>query len=331
MSKRDKLRIAFVGAGSIACNIHLPALSSFEDVEFVGLCDLNAKRLQSAADQFGITNCFDDAQKMVDATHPDGIYVIAWPQYVYDLWVWCLQQGLNLYIEKPMGLTMHQADTLAYLARKHQCITQVGFQRRCAPLLVEMRRRCIEKGPILHATCEFFKCSPGPYPQAAGHWLDDGTHAVDTVRWLCGGEIVAVESHCKRINSPDINWASATLHFDNGATGLVLCSFCSGRRVFRVQMHSSEICAEGDPEGNGRIYADNNSDGTRITTQQAAGKDDRIDFVGFRAKHRQFIDSIKSGREQTGSPFHDAVKTMEVIHTVLAQDQIARGEASKHS
>jgi predicted dehydrogenase len=47
---------------------------------------------------------------------------------------------------------------------------------------------------------------------------DDCVHAIDTVRWMCGGQVVEIESRCKRIGTPDINWIGATLHFDNGPT-----------------------------------------------------------------------------------------------------------------
>jgi len=44
--------------------------------------------------------------------------------------------------------------------------------------------------------------------------MDDCTHAIDTLRWMCGGEVTAIDSHCKRIGTPDINWIGATLQFD---------------------------------------------------------------------------------------------------------------------
>lgn len=66
---------------------------------------------------------------------------------------------------------------------------------------------------------------------AIDHMMDDCTHSVDTARWICGGEVVKIELHCRRILVPDINWIEATLHFDNGATCLLVNSWASGRRV----------------------------------------------------------------------------------------------------
>ena len=42
----------------------------------------------------------------------------------------------------------------------------------------------------------------------------------------------------------------------NGATGVLLNSWTSGRRIFRVQMHAPRICVEAEHEGKGVLYAD---------------------------------------------------------------------------
>ena len=104
-----------------------------------------------------------------------------------------------------MGLTWHQAQMLADLAARKGCITQVSHQRRSCPLLVKMREECLQRGPITHAVCEFFKSMIAPMHGARDHMMDDCTHSIDTVRWMCGGEVVKVESHCKRVGVPDIN------------------------------------------------------------------------------------------------------------------------------
>ena len=50
--------------------------------------------------------------------------------------------------------------------------------------------------------------------------MDDTVHAIDTLRWACGGEVAEVRSACRRIGVPDINLISAELAFDNGSAGL---------------------------------------------------------------------------------------------------------------
>lgn len=319
-----KVRVAMVGAGNMANNVHYPSLASFPDVEFAGICDLDVNRLNATADKYHIARRYTDYRKLVEETDPDGVYVIGQPQYMYDIWIWCLKQGLNLYIEKPMGITLHQARCLAHLAELHGCITQVSFQRRTCPLAVKLREECLQRGRIVHAVCRFYKCAMSPYLEARDHMMDDGVHAIDTLRWMCGGEVVGIHSVCRRVQTPDTNLIIALLEFDNGATGVLLNSWTSGRRIFAVEMHAAGICAEAELEGKGVVYADGDTKGKVYDTREVAGSDQNYVYGGFQAKNREFIDCLRAGR-QPGSCFADAVKTMEVAEKILAQDVLRGG------
>lgn len=322
---KDRVRVAVVGAGRMANSVHYPSLASFADVEIAAVCDVAPGPLQATADKYGIERRYTDYRRMIEEVAPDGVYVIGQPHLMYDLWVWCLEQGQHLYIEKPMGLTWHQAQMLAHLAERQGVITQVGHQRRSAPLLTMLRAECLKRGPISHAVCEFYKNSPAPMLGARDHMLDDCTHAIDTIRWLCGGEVTAIESRCKRLGTPDINWIGAALHFDNGSSGYVLNSWASGRRVFRVELHAPGVAVDADVEGKARLYVDGDSEGVEYDTRAVAGSDQLFVYGGFQAKNREFIDSLKTGREVTSSPFRDCLKTMEVAEKILAQ-ALLRGE-----
>ncbi|MBD3184500.1 gfo/Idh/MocA family oxidoreductase [Candidatus Poribacteria bacterium] len=320
--KMDKVRIAMIGAGGMANNVHYPSLASFDDVEIAAICDLDLDRLNNTADKYNVEKRYTDYRKMIGEIAPDAVYAIGQPHIMFDIWMWCLNEGLNLYIEKPMGITIHQARMMAHLAEKNSCITQVSFQRRSCPMVMMLRDKCLEKGPITHAVCTFYKCSISPYMAARDHMMDDSVHAIDTLRWMCGGEVVKVESVAKPILVPDINFIMGMLHFDNGSLGVLMNSWTSGRRIFRVEMHAPGICAEAEHEGKGYLYIDGDTKGIEYDTREIAGSDELFAFGGFKAKNREFIDCIKSGI-LPGSNFSDAVKTMEVAEIILAQALLA--------
>ena len=322
MSK-DRVRIAMVGAGSMANHVHYPSLASFDDVEIAAICDLDVQRLTTTADKYGVQKRYTDYRKMVEEIAPDAVYVIGPPQIMYDIWMWCLKEGLNLYIEKPMGITLHQAEMLAYMAEKKGCITQVSFQRRTCPMVVKLRQECLQRGPIVHAVCKFYKCMISPYLEARDHMMDDGVHAIDTLRWMCGGDVVQIHSVTRRVMVPDINFMAVLLEFDNGATGVMLNSWSSGRRIFAIEMHAPGIWVEAEHEGKGYLYADGDTKGIAYDTHDVAGSDEFYVFGGFQAKNREFIDCLKRG-EQPGSCFADALKTMEVAEKILAQAMLSR-------
>ncbi len=321
-----KVRICIIGNGEFANKVHYPSLFSFDDVEVVGIFAFDEVRLHQTAERYNMDSSRvyamksrNDYKKILPGLKPDGVYVIGPPELMLDCWVWCLENHFNLFIEKPLGITLHQAEMLTYLAEKNKCITQVSFQRRSSPIIRQMRAECLKKGSITHALVEFNKYEIRPMLGARDRMLDDFTHCVDTARWVCGGEVERITAHCRRVMTPDINWIGATLYFDNGATCFVAGNWSSGRRVFRVNIHAPGVCAEVEPEKEAFLYADGDYTGVRFDTMETAGSNELFIYGGFQQKNREFIDSIKIGSESTSSPFRDAAKTMQVCDAILKE------------
>ena len=89
------LKGAIVGFGFIAGKGHHPAYLGRSDVEIAAICDLDAGRLNRTADTNGVERRYADYRRMVEECAPDGVYVIGPPPAMYDIWIWCLQQGLK--------------------------------------------------------------------------------------------------------------------------------------------------------------------------------------------------------------------------------------------
>jgi len=288
-----------------------------DDVEIVGVCDLDEGRRIATADRWSIAGRYDDWVAMVEDCHPDAVYVIGPPELMYGVWCACLERGLDLFVEKPLGLTLHQARTLARLADENGCITQVGFQRRSSPLLGRMVARVRERGQVVHAVCRFYKNDPTPMVSARDRMMDDGVHVIDTLRHLCGGEVFAVSDVTRRVEVDDINVIAATLEFDTGAVGVMIANWTSGRRTFGVEVHGVGIMAEGDLEVGGTVW---DADGQEeLDAAEAAGSPDLHVRGGFRDKSAEFIEAVRT-RRLPSSHFGDALKTMTVAETILAHD-----------
>jgi predicted dehydrogenase len=323
----DKFKVVFIGAGSRANQVIYPAFHSLEDVEIAAICDIDQKRLNATADKYGVANRYGQNgvfhyQQMIEDIHPDAVVAVGQPHIMYDIWMWCLEKGYNLYIEKPFALNMHQARSLHYMAAKNSCITQVSFQRRSTPMIINLRDECLKHGPIVHAVCKFYKYFPQPFIGARDHMMDDCVHSIDTLRWICGGEVVKIESHTKCVGTPNINFISATLHFDNGSQGYLINSWSSGKRIFSVEMHSPGIYVEAEHEGNGYLYADGNLDPIVYNTAEVAGSEELYVYTGVKAKVREFVDSCKN-KTNPSSCFSDALKTMEIAEKILAQSLLS--------
>jgi predicted dehydrogenase len=156
---------------------------------------------------------------------------------------------------------------------------------------------------------------------ARDHMMDDGVHAIDTLRAVCGGDVVEIQSITNRVGTPDINFFSAQLVFDTGAVGLLVNSWTSGRRIFRVDLHAPGACAELDLEGDGYIYVNGSTSGSRVTAQSVAGSEDLYVYGGFRNKTEEFLRAVRS-RQQASSHFGDALKTMHIAEEILHRSYV---------
>lgn len=321
-----KFRLAIIGAGSRANQAIYPAFNALENVEIVAICDIDKDRLNKTADKYGVEKRYGDNvfsyRDMLNEIKPDGVAIIGSPHVMYDLWMWTLKNGFNLYVEKPLALSMHQVINLVNAAKENDCKTAVSLQRRSTPVVMKMKDKCLEKGPITHAVCRFYKCEIHPFVKERDHMMDDTVHAIDTLRWACGGEVVKVESMTKRVGVPDINFISATLHFDNGATGYLINSWSSGRRIFDLEMHAPGICAEVEHEVGGKIYADGDTVGEYYDSKGIAGSDLFSTYTGVTNVANEWVTACIENR-QAETCFENTMKTMKVAEIILAQSLLA--------
>lgn len=317
-----KLKVVMVGAGDRANQVIYPAFNSLDYVDMIGICDIDANRLNTTADRYNIARRYGeggvfDYQKMMIELEPDAAVVVGQPHIMYDIWKWCLEKKINLYIEKPFALSIHQARSLETIARRNHCVTQVSFQRRYTPMVKLLREKCLERGDIVHALCKFYKCQISDFFGARDHMMDDCVHSIDTLRWICGGDVECMESDVKRIGTSDINFISAALHFSNGANGYLINSWSSGKRIFAVEMHAPSIYAEAEHEGKGYLYKDGDTKGIEYDAKAVAGSDDLFIYTGVQASAADFSLACLNG-SQPACNFSDALKTMDVAEKILA-------------
>jgi len=336
-----RTQVALVGAGNMATRYHYPSLASFPDVELAGICDLVPGKAEKAAERFGIGRVYADYRQMLAEVEPEAVWVLMPPQHLFEPASEVLRQGRHLFVEKPLGMTTYQAHALADLAEAHDCLTMVGFQRRHVPAMTELRRRAEERGPIHHATVDFYK-STRQLDRHAGFWdgvidplTSDGIHAVDTLRWLCGGEVEQVHASVQRlaVPGPFPNHYVALVTFSTGAVGVLQFGYLTGRRVFRMELHTPNATVFVDPEGESWIVLDDGPVEKRLSkewlvdgaTPGSAAAPPGAEpgpepgperWLGFWHENRHFVDCVRE-RRQPASHFADAVKTMELVERII--------------
>ena len=316
--KTRRVRLALIGAGGMANAVHYPSLHKMADVEMAAICEWAIEKAERTAARFGIPRVYTDYAKMLDETKLDAVYVLMPPHQLFDVAVDVLNRKHHLFLEKPPGLNAFQNRQLSLRAARHGVIAMCGFQRRYVPLIRALRARIEARGPVHTVVVTFVKCS---YPEASYYngAIDilscDAVHAVDTLRYLAGGDVVAVASDVRALGAEAPNAFYALVRFSSGVTGILQTNWACGRRFFKVEMHGQGISAYADPDESGVVYVDGSVEGERFDPAECAGDGSDWHRLGFFAENRHFIDCVKSG-EPPCSSLADTVATMELVDRI---------------
>ncbi len=316
--KLRKAKVALIGAGGMANQMHYPSLAEMRDVELVGIADLVAEKAKTTADSFGIRRVYTDYRAMLDETRPAAVYVLMPPHQLFDVAVDVMERKHHLFIEKPPGLNAFQNRQLALCAKRNKVLAMCGFQRRYVPVIETLRRRMLRRGPLHTVGVTFVKCSypmGGYYGGAIDILSCDAVHAVDTLRHLAGGEVASVASDVRNLGAEDNNAFYAMVKFSSGVTGILQTNWACGRRFFNVEMHGQGVSAYVEPDVSGILYRDGDVEGEMFDPGDCAGNQADRHRLGFFAENRHFIDCVRS-RKQPKSSLSDTVATMTLVDRI---------------
>ena len=315
----DKIKVAIVGAGSMVNSAHAPSLATLEEAALVGLCDLDLATAEETAGKFGIPKAYTDYRAMLEETNPEAVWIVLWPHLVVDIANTVIGLGKHVFMEKPPGVYTEQTRQMANNARKHNVLTCVGFQRRYMPITTHCRERVLARGPMYQCLSTFMKWyDGGPYYGGGTDVLySDVIHAVDTLRWMAGGEPKDVYSDIKAHGTEYATAHNAFVRFDNDAVGFLQANWRVGARQLRLEMHGNGISCLISPEESAIIYEQGKPPETLVAAELAGGTE--MFRIGFLQEAKHFLHCIKTG-QQPSSNLSDALRTMKFCD-----------EISKHS
>jgi predicted dehydrogenase/nucleoside-diphosphate-sugar epimerase len=136
--KDRKIRVALIGCGAIAEQMHLPVLAGHPTLQLVALVDRNTERARKFATGYGVSTVLEDAQQltrdMVDAA------IVASPAFHHaPCTIDLVRKGIHVLVEKPMATNLADAERMVMEADKAGVILAVGFFRRLYPSLQLMK------------------------------------------------------------------------------------------------------------------------------------------------------------------------------------------------
>ena len=146
------LKVAIVGCGKIA-DSHAAQIRRIKGCEIVGVCDREELMAKQFAHRFHVKKHFGDLTKLMEETCPDVVHITTPPQSHFSIARRCLQEGRNVYIEKPLTLYAKEAEELIGLAESRKLKLTAGHDdqfRHAARRLRQMTREGYLGGAPVH-------------------------------------------------------------------------------------------------------------------------------------------------------------------------------------
>ena len=324
-----RIKVGMINGGGSAGLLHFPSLLKHSGIDFTSITHHKGSRLADTAAEAGLTQ-YDDYPTMVENADLEAVYVTVPPMDRVDIVADLVERGYHTFVMKPPSLRTEQIRQLAALAEKKGVLTGVVFYRRFSDVVRKGKRACQKVGNVHTAIASFYKNAVDGSPYSRGGidiLTSDAIHAVDTLRYLCGGQVQNIASNVRKIGAHHHNAYESIIKFSTGATGILLANWMSGRRMFTVEIHAPGISCFGDLEVEGRIYSDNKTEPTRSFPCLGPEHDTEyyrkfgipeinIPKTGWhKTVNDHFIECLRSNR-QPETCFKDALQTMELADAI---------------
>jgi len=142
-----KLRVGIVGAGYITKELHLPVLKNLDNVEVTAICDRNASLAKEVSSRFKIKHIFYDVADMLTKEKLDLVDICTPPKTHSSLSIQAMQAGCHVLVEKPMAVSVREANEMVDSSGKYGVKLCVVHQNLFNPAVIRARR-LVEGGVI---------------------------------------------------------------------------------------------------------------------------------------------------------------------------------------
>jgi predicted dehydrogenase len=205
-----KRRYAIVGTGHRATGMWGKDLAQkySENVEFVGLCDKNGKRVEAGKQLIG-ADCptFTNFDEMCAKVKPDLLMVTTVDSTHVEFIAKALAKGIDVITEKPMVTDEKQVQAVLDAEKKHKRKITVAFNYRYAPKHQKIKE-IIQSGEIGEITsvdfswhldtqhgADYFRRWHGFKSKGGSLWVHKATHHFDLINWWLGADPVEVSAY----------------------------------------------------------------------------------------------------------------------------------------
>lgn len=233
------MRYALIGCGRIATN-HIKAVLN-NHLEFVAVCDVIPGQMENLLRKHGLQDDssikrYTDYKEMIAENEIDLIGIATESGLHAEIGLYCIDHGIHVIIEKPMAMSIEDADEIIRRSAEKNVKVAACHQNRFNIAVQEMRK-ALEAGrfgKLSHGSIHVrWNRNKDYYTQAPwrGKWASDGgalmnqcIHGIDLLRWMMGDEIEEVYGVTRQqfhhyLEAEDIGMA--VVKFKNGAVATI--------------------------------------------------------------------------------------------------------------
>lgn len=233
------MKYALIGCGRIATNHMKAAINN--DLEIAAVCDVIPDKMEELLEKHGLRNessikRYEDYKKMIAEIKPELISIATESGIHAEIALYCIEKGVNLIIEKPMAMSIEDADKIIRLSEEKGVKVSACHQNRFN-VAVQQLRKAVEAGrfgKLSHGSIHVrWNRNESYYTQAPwrGTWAQDGgalmnqcIHGIDLLRWMMGDEIEEIYGATRQqfhdyLEAEDVGMA--VVKFKNGAIGTI--------------------------------------------------------------------------------------------------------------
>jgi predicted dehydrogenase len=225
---KEKIKLAIIGCGAVIQKLYLPVADSATGLAITHVVDLDLERAREVANLYQIPNYAQDYRQVLDQV--DAVVVATPPGSHASISIDCLDRGLPVLCEKPLTPSVEQAQAMIAASQRTNTILAVGMVRRLS-WSSQLVRRLLQNGIL--GDVQRFDVIEGHefnWPLFTGHIFqtskaggvlaDTGTHLLDLLSWVLGGQRAQLFSY------KDDNWGGVEMN-----AVLELAIECDGKQV----------------------------------------------------------------------------------------------------
>ena len=231
------MRFALIGCGRISYN-HIVAAKN-NKLDIVALCDLKQENMEDKILKLELQEdikCYCDYREMLKKEIIDLIAIATESGKHAQIALDCIEQGCNVIIEKPIALSIEDANCIIKRAKEKGVKVCACHQNRFNKSIQKIREAVEKKrfGKMFYATAHIRWSRDFEYYNRArwrGTWEQDGgalmnqcIHDIDLLRWMMGDEVEEVMAMTDRLNHGYIeaeDFGVALVKFHNGGYGVI--------------------------------------------------------------------------------------------------------------